>query len=236
MNASKAWTIMAALLLTAAVGCGRRSVPPPPSSPSDPGAVPGRAESGIASWYGPGFHGKRTANGEVYDMNAQTAAHKTLPFGTWVRVRNLDNNKSTLVRINDRGPFIAGRIIDLSKKAARDIDLVVAGVARVRLTIAQPPRSGGGGSNGSNPGGGSQSGIYLVQVGAFRDRNRAQELKRQLGGRYGKVEIESANVNGQLYHRVQVGRLNSIQQARNLADRIHREQRLQNRPFVLRRQ
>ncbi len=233
MRSSKCWALAVGLLLSAAFGCGKRSVPSPPS---DPGRIAGRAETGIASWYGPGFHGKRTANGEVYNMNAQTAAHKTLPFGTWVRVHNLDNGRSTLVRINDRGPFVAGRIIDLSRKAARDIDMVVAGVARVRLTIARPPRSGTGGSSGSNQDGSSESAKYSVQVGSFLQRSRAQDLQRQLGESYGRVEIESARVNGRLYHRVLVSLLNTAQQARRLADRIYREQRLQNRPIVLRRE
>lgn len=81
------------------------------------------SEKGIASWYGPGFHGRRTANGEIYDMNAFTAAHKTLPFGTILRVTNRRNGKSVLVRINDRGPYIRGRVVDLSRRAARAIDL-----------------------------------------------------------------------------------------------------------------
>ncbi len=90
---------------------------------------------GIASWYGPDFHAKKTSNGEVYNMYAQTAAHKTLPMNTMVRVDNLNNGKSTVVRINDRGPFVAGRIIDLSNKAAHDIDMVKRGTAKVKITV-----------------------------------------------------------------------------------------------------
>lgn len=94
---------------------------------------PKHSAEGYASWYGPGFHGRTTANGERYNQNAMTAAHKKLPFGTKVRVTNLDNNKTTIVRINDRGPFIRGRIIDLSKKAAKKIAMLGSGTARVRI-------------------------------------------------------------------------------------------------------
>jgi rare lipoprotein A len=97
----------------------------------------GLIQTGIASWYGPDFHGKRTANGEVYDMDKLTAAHKYLPFHTLVEVENLDNNKKVMVRINDRGPFVAGRIIDLSRKAAQRIGIEDTGTARVRLRIVK---------------------------------------------------------------------------------------------------
>ena len=95
----------------------------------------GDTASGIASWYGPDFHGKKTSNGETYNMNAMTAAHKTLPMNTMVRVTNLGNGAQTTVRINDRGPFVAGRIIDLSKAAATSIGMIGAGTARVKLEV-----------------------------------------------------------------------------------------------------
>ena len=90
---------------------------------------------GVASWYGPGFHGKRTANGEIYNMYSMTAAHKTLPFDTIVRVNNLDNGRSIVVRINDRGPFVNGRIIDLSRSAAEKLGMVGPGTANVKLEV-----------------------------------------------------------------------------------------------------
>lgn len=96
-------------------------------------------EVGIASWYGPGFQGNRTANGEIYDMNGISAAHKSLPFGTIVRVVDLDTGRSVVVRINDRGPFIEGRIIDLSKGAAEKLGIVDKGIARVGLRIVRWP-------------------------------------------------------------------------------------------------
>ncbi|MFQ6117975.1 MAG: septal ring lytic transglycosylase RlpA family protein [Candidatus Bipolaricaulia bacterium] len=95
---------------------------------------------GIASWYGPGFHGNRTANGEIYDMYALTAAHKTLPFGTIVKVVDLDTGRSVVVRINDRGPFIKGRIIDLSYAAAQELGMVQKGLAKVGLKIVKWPK------------------------------------------------------------------------------------------------
>jgi rare lipoprotein A len=90
---------------------------------------------GIASWYGEDYHGTKTANGEIYDMESLTAAHRTLPFHTMVRVENLENGKSVTVRINNRGPFVQGRIIDLSRKAAREMDIITAGLAQVELHL-----------------------------------------------------------------------------------------------------
>jgi rare lipoprotein A len=94
---------------------------------------------GIASWYGPGFHGQRTSSGEIYDMHEMTAAHKSLPFGTLVKVVDLETNNSVVVRITDRGPFIPGRIIDLSKRAAQELEIVDTGTARVGLKVLRWP-------------------------------------------------------------------------------------------------
>src|SRR5437870_5378343 len=118
-------------------GCGGKRVPPA-------AARLGSTESGVASWYGHPYHGRRAANGEIYDMEKMTAAHRTLPFGTWVRVKNLDNNKTVDVRITDRGPFVGGRILDLSHAAAVSIDMVGPGTAKVKLTLIggwQPART-----------------------------------------------------------------------------------------------
>jgi rare lipoprotein A len=101
----------------------------------------GARQTGIASWYGHPYHGRATASGEIYDMERATAAHKSFAFGTWVRVDNLDNGKRTEVRINDRGPFKRGRIVDLSRAAARKIDMIGPGTAKVRLTVIAPPLS-----------------------------------------------------------------------------------------------
>jgi len=101
----------------------------------------GHSEKGIASWYGEPYHGRKTASGEVYDMNGWTAAHRTLPFGTWVEVTNLTNSKRVKVRITDRGPFVHGRIIDLSRAAAKEIDLIGPGIVQVRIRVIRAPAS-----------------------------------------------------------------------------------------------
>ena len=125
------------MLLGVFVGCRRKkkiSLPPP-----RPARV-GESEVGIASWYGHPYHGRRTSNGEVYDMNKMTAAHLRLPFNTWVRVRNLRNRRTVDVRITDRGPFIKGRIIDLSRAAAKQIGMIGPGTAKVRVKVIATPK------------------------------------------------------------------------------------------------
>jgi rare lipoprotein A len=102
-----------------------------------PAYGPGYSETGLASWYGPDFHRKRTANGERFDMNGLTAAHRILPFDSYVHVTNVANGRSVVVRINDRGPFVEDRIIDLSAKAARLLGIKEAGVARVRIEVVE---------------------------------------------------------------------------------------------------
>jgi len=123
----------------------------------------GWTQRGIASWYGPNFHGKLTSNGEVYNMYAFTAAHKTLPMNTIVKVTNLLNHKSVIVRINDRGPFVKGRIIDLSYAAGKKIGLDVLGTAPVELKVI--------GFKGKRYVGG-----YMIQLGAFMNKKSAQRV------------------------------------------------------------
>ena len=119
-----------------ASGCSHRVVAKTPVP-----AKIGATESGVASWYGVPYHGRRTASGEIYDMEQLTAAHRTLPFQTWVEVTDLDNGKRVSVRVTDRGPFVDGRIIDLSLAAARKIEMVGPGTARVKLKVIAPPRA-----------------------------------------------------------------------------------------------
>jgi len=166
-------------------------------------AGPGFHERGIASWYGPGFHGKRTANGEVYDMDTMTAAHKQLPFDSIVEVRNLDNGKKTQVRINDRGPFVRGRIIDLSRAAAKDIGMLGPGTAKVEIRVLKSKAIQ------------ETKKRYLVQAGAFRDRENARDLQRRLEKTFGDVRIQSED---NLY-RVLLGPYKK----RKEAERIRRE-------------
>jgi rare lipoprotein A len=117
-------------------GCGHHTARV--NAPLAPARI-GSTETGVASWYGFPYDGRRAASGETYDMRQLTAAHRRLPFQTWVEVTNLSNGKQVDVRINDRGPFVKGRIIDLSQAAARNIDMLRAGTARVRLKVIQPP-------------------------------------------------------------------------------------------------
>lgn len=120
-------------------GCARKTSAHVPS-PVKPARI-GETETGIASWYGIPYDGRRSANGEIFDMRKLTAAHRTLPFDTWVEVTNLANRKRVEVRITDRGPFVNGRIIDLSLAAAREIDMVQKGVERVRIKVIRKPRN-----------------------------------------------------------------------------------------------
>jgi rare lipoprotein A len=138
-------------------------------------------ETGIASWYGGKFHGRKTSSGEVYDMYKLTAAHKTLPFGTMVLVTNLENNMSVTVKVNDRGPFVKGRIIDLSKAAAMEINLVKTGVTQVKVEIlgaSYKDRS---------------ALVYDIQIGAFREASNANNLKNKLGALGVECVLENAN-------------------------------------------
>jgi len=136
--------------------------------------------SGYASWYGGKFHGRRTANGEIFDTHKFTAAHKTLPFDTVIRVKNLENGKTTIVRINDRGPFIEGRVIDLSYAAAKEIGMLEKGIVRVSLEIIE-----GNASKAENY-------VYKIQVGAFRDMKNAQSAVARLRSNGLDPTIENA--------------------------------------------
>lgn len=136
----------------------------------------GEAERGIASWYGEPYHGRRSANGEVFDMNRLTAAHRTMPFGTWLRVENESNHKKVNVRVTDRGPFIERRIIDLSRHAAEEIAMIGPGTARVILTVISPPK-------------GEAREEYGVQIAAWADRSRSDLLHRDLGAKFDRVPV-----------------------------------------------
>jgi rare lipoprotein A len=191
---------------------------PPPAIERQP-AVPGAyVEEGVASWYGIPFQGRRTSNGEIYDMHEFTAAHRTLPFNAVVRVTNLRNGKQTEVRINDRGPFVANRVIDLSLSAAQAIEMVGTGTAPVRLEIISGP----------NP----QMGYFGVQVGAFLVQENAERLKSQLATRYSPVSIATYDSPNGMFYRVRVGRVSSEDAARQLADRLNTEEQLTT--FVVR--
>jgi len=167
-------------------------------------------ETGLASWYGHPYHGRAASNGEIYDMEKLTAAHRTLPFGTWVHVTNLANNKSVDVRIIDRGPFIDGRIIDLSHAAAQVIDLIGPGVAEVRLEILSAPQITPADS------------WYSVQAGAFRDKDRAEHLRVSMEREYGSARLVLRPGSPSLW-RVLVGRERTEDAAGFLAERVRAE-------------
>ena len=180
----------------------------------------GYREKGIASWYGKKFHGRKTSNGETYNMYAKTAAHKTLPMNTVLLVRNLDNGEETVVRINDRGPFVRGRIIDLSYKAASDVGMVRSGVARTEI-IAMGESTG---SKGKKPGKLRHpdffKGEYFVQVGSFLNKNNAEKVARLLKAGLIKVRIQPYITSGHTYYRVQVYAGTSLKLAKILEKKL----------------
>ncbi|MDX1631812.1 MAG: septal ring lytic transglycosylase RlpA family protein [Thermoanaerobaculia bacterium] len=192
---------VALLLLLPAIGCG-------PGREGPRARPEGWSQKGTASWYGKPFHGRRTANGETYDMYALTAAHRTLPFGTVLRVENLDNGREVTVRVNDRGPFVRGRILDLSYGAARRLGMDVSGLARVRITVID-----------RGPSAEPQLGPFTVQVGAFGEVQRARALRESLRRQGFDARLER---HGR-WHRVRVGACSSREEARQLRRRLRRE-------------
>lgn len=168
-------------------------------------------EVGMASWYGKDFHSKQTANGEIYDMHAMTAAHKTLPMPTYVQVTNLENNKSTVVRVNDRGPFSKGRIIDLSFAAAKELDMVDTGLAKVHITVlSQTPEY----LLTEDKTADINSGSFAVQIGAFLSVANANRLAAQ----YQNAVTVNGVVDGKTYYRVLIRGYKTKHEAEKAAD------------------
>lgn len=161
---------------------------------------PGAVQRGVASWYGADFHGRRTASGSVYDMHDMTAAHRELPLGSRVEVRNLENGKSVRVEITDRGPFKKGRIVDMSYAAAKALGMMQKGTARVELQILEL---------GRGPSGPNTATRFTVQVGAFRDPDNAASLQQELAARRDDVQ----RVDDGKWHRVRVGLFRSLDDA-----------------------
>ena len=155
----------------------------------------GFRQQGVGSWYGRKFHGRRTSSGETYDMYKMTAAHTTLPLPTYVQVTNLENGKTVVVKVNDRGPFHDNRIIDLSYTAATKLGYINKGTARVELLALTPGVPKLGGKEG-----------YLVQIGAFSSNQRSKQLARELETMLGKrIEISAVQNNSKLLYRLRVG-------------------------------
>jgi rare lipoprotein A len=208
--------LVVALAALVAAGCAHKRR----TTSKVPAIAPiGHAETGLASWYGHPYHGRAAADGEIYDMESLVAAHRTLPFQTWVRVTNLTNRKTVEVRIIDRGPFVDGRIIDLSHEAARQIDLIGPGVAKVRLEVIRAP---------ANP----VPGLFAVQVGAFRDQAAAERLRGQMAVRYGSARLVPRTGSPPLW-RILVGTEATEEGADRLAAQIMEQLREKN-AFVVR--
>ena len=165
-------------------------------------------ETGLASWYGVPYHGRRTSSGEVYDMYQVSAAHREIPLGSWVEVTNLTNGRSLTVRINDRGPFVEGRIIDLSYAAASLLGVVGPGVAQVRVRLAQPPPGAHGPVR------------YAIQVASFTAESSARTLKTELEPEIAGVHIVRALVGGEAYYRVRIGSFGSRTEAQATGERL----------------
>lgn len=199
--------ILIALISLALTSCGTTERVSKPVTYPDAGA--GEViEEGVASWYGPNFHGKLTANGERYDMYGLTAAHRTLPFNTLLRVENKDNGESVVVRVNDRGPFAKNRIIDLSRKAAETIDMIGNGTAPVRLVLLEGDLENSRTTD-------LKTATYTVQLGSFESEAGAFELSRKIKG----SRVERIPLNNQTVYRVYYGvYVDKDEAQRNLQD------------------
>lgn len=196
-------------------GCSYLEWPGPPT-PAHPRALPPRLpgpasaiQTGLASWYGPGFHGKRTANGEIYNQHDLTAAHPSLPLGTRVMVTNLNTNQSIEVRVNDRGPYVGGRAIDLSYAAARTIGVYGPGVAPVRIEILAPAAP-------------VLAVAYAVQLGSYADAAQASSLKARMVGRYPDVYISPMDTGLKRYYLVRLGPFTRRDEALSRAEEVAR--------------
>ncbi len=196
-------------------------VPAPAPKPAQPSApiIPGTySEQGTASWYGIPFHGRRAADGEIFDMNTMVAAHRTLPFGSVVRVTNLRNGREAEVRIIDRGPFVEGRILDLAHEAAVALDMIGTGVAPVRIELVSGPSP--------------TIGNFTVQVGAFTERTNAENLRTRLLAQYQPIFIQDYDAPQAHFYRVRVGRVPSVEAAQKLATQLRTTDGFQT--FVMR--
>jgi rare lipoprotein A len=220
---------VAAFLTAAAVltSCAGREMPaahpvptPPPAAPSAeppsaPSVLPAPAaepvsrevyrETGTASWYGREFHGRKTASGEIFDMNGISAAHRTLPLGTAIRVTNLENHKVITVRVNDRGPFARNRVIDLSYGAAKDLGFVAQGTVSVEIETLEPVQD---------------KGQYTVQAAVFAEAENARVLKDRLSTKFEVISILPYESNIGKFFRVQVGAYASKEKAELIAGKL----------------
>jgi len=167
--------------------------------------APRTSQIGVASWYGPGFDGHHTASGEIYDQEDLTAASPSLPLGTQVIVTNLDNGRSVELRINDRGPFVKGRQIDLSHRAAELLGILRPGTAHVRVDVVSYPSME------------AARGGYFVQVGSFSQAANAERLRRRLAMNYPDVSIQELGAGSRHFYRVRMGSFETRDQAQQRA-------------------
>lgn len=239
----------ASLVIVALIGSGCAPKKPPSPGALPPGTPPplgtqkpyqingvwyypipsaeGFREEGYASWYGRDFHGRSTACGEPFDMYAMTAAHKILPIGTHVKVTDKRTGRSIIVRINDRGPFVAGRIIDLSYEAARALGIHNDGIAPVvveAVRVTTPVLVAGSGPSWQvEPVRPYRQGPFAVQVGSFQNADNAQRLKKEMAKRYGEAAVRTASVEGSLFYRVQVGHFTDLDRAQQSVETFQRQ-------------
>ena len=198
-----------------AVGARGPAQPPTRTAPFVPGIY---VEQGIASWYGVPFHGRRAADGEIFDMNSLVAAHRTLPFGSILRVTNLNNGRDVQVRVIDRGPFVGDRMLDLARAAAVALDMIGTGTAPVRIELLSGPSPAGG--------------EFTVQVGAFAIRANAEQLRERLLARYQPIFIQDYDAPAGHFYHVRVGRVPSPDAAQQLAAQLRNSDGFQT--FVIR--
>jgi rare lipoprotein A len=211
-----AGVIIAAITLS---GCAHKTRAVVPSTPPAPAKI-GDVETGIASWYGEPYHGRRSASGEIFDMEQFTAAHRTLPFNTWVEVFDLDNGKRVEVRITDRGPFVDGRIIDVSLAAARSLDMLGHGTARVQLKIIPAPARVPDPKPAPPAATDPHPDLWAVQTGAFSDPDRAEAFAASLRDQYKDTVVIESTIRGAAVWRVLIARDLPLEDANRLAAKV----------------
>lgn len=209
-SAHSAWP--AALALALSTGLLLAACARPPAVAPRP-VVLGMAETGLASWYGPDFHGRRTSSGEVFDMYQLTAAHRELPLGTWIMVTNLDNGRTVEVRVNDRGPFIPERIVDVSYAAAGILGMLGPGVVPVRLLVSRLDEDAASASPVR----------FTVQVGSFTCEDNARRLQQTLAASRPDVEVAQRTIGTGNFFRVRVGNFATREEARTAAQALARQ-------------
>ena len=183
----------------------------------------GFEQKGIASWYGKPFHGRKTSNGETYNMYSRTAAHKTLPMNTHLLVKNLDNGREMVVRVNDRGPFVRGRIIDMSYTGAKELDMLGKGTARVHISAlgeAVTVQEEGKRVKRFLPHENFERGNFYVQIGSFTNKDNALRLKKKMETTGQEVSVRTYDRGDKIFHRVQVQAGFEMKDAKNMLDTL----------------